>query len=127
MLARELHRGGSDSNNKNNSSSSGKDQNPNHNQNQNQNDNAPNLPFVEVHVDVSVEEAERRDPKGLYKKARQGLIPEFTGVSPDAPYEAPDDPEVYIKGGETNVEDAVKKIVAYLRKKGYLMIETRTG
>ncbi|KAH2936826.1 hypothetical protein KXW15_002601 [Aspergillus fumigatus] len=46
------------------------------------------LPFVEVYVDVPVEVAEKRDPKGLYKKAREGVIKEFTGIS--APYEAPD-------------------------------------
>lgn len=49
---------------------------------------ASNLPFVEVYVDVPIEVAEQRDPKGLYKKARAGTIPEFTGIS--APYEAPE-------------------------------------
>lgn len=76
------------------------------------------LPFVEVWVDVSVEEAEKRDPKGLYKKARQGLIPEFTGVS--APYEEPQNAEIHIKSGETSVKDAVAIIVKYLADKGYL-------
>ena len=76
------------------------------------------MPFVEVYVDVSVEEAERRDPKGLYKKARAGEIKEFTGVS--APYEAPERPEIHIKSEETSVEDAVRIIVGYLSEKGYL-------
>lgn len=69
-------------------------------------------------MDVSVEEAEKRDPKGLYKKARQGLIPEFTGVS--APYEEPQNAEIHIKSGETSVKDAVAIIVQYLADKGYL-------
>lgn len=76
------------------------------------------MPFIEVWVDVSVEEAERRDPKGLYKKARQGIIPEFTGIS--APYEEPKNPEIHIKSGETSVKDAVEIIVKYLSEKGYL-------
>ncbi|KAL8896421.1 MAG: hypothetical protein Q9192_003101 [Flavoplaca navasiana] len=76
------------------------------------------LEFVEVWVDVSVEEAERRDPKGLYKKARSGELKEFTGVS--APYEEPEAAEIRIKGGETSVEEAVRQIVGYLDGKGYL-------
>lgn len=73
---------------------------------------------MEVWVDVSVEEAERRDPKGLYKKAREGVIKEFTGIT--APYEEPERPEVHIRSGETSVEDAVKQIVGYLNEMGYL-------
>lgn len=76
------------------------------------------IPFVEVWVDVSVAEAERRDPKGLYKKAREGSIREFTGVS--APYEEPLRPEIHIKSEETGVEEAVRQIVGYLDGKGYL-------
>jgi adenylylsulfate kinase len=76
------------------------------------------VPFVEVWVDVSVEEAERRDPKGLYRKAREGVIKEFTGVS--APYEEPLSPEVHIRSEETGVEEAVRQIVGYLDGKGYL-------
>ncbi|ETN36311.1 adenylyl-sulfate kinase [Cyphellophora europaea CBS 101466] len=78
----------------------------------------PGVPFVEVWIDVPVEVAEQRDPKGLYKKAREGKIPEFTGIS--APYEEPLKPEVHIKSHETSVEDAVKIIVKYLEDKGYL-------
>lgn len=76
------------------------------------------VPFVEVWVDIPVEEAEKRDPKGLYKKAREGKIPEFTGIS--APYEEPLKAEIHIKSHETSVEDAVKIIVQYLNDKGYL-------
>lgn len=76
------------------------------------------LPFVEVHVDVPVEVAEQRDPKGLYKKAREGIIKEFTGIS--APYEAPEKPEVYIRNVDLAIPDAVKQIIDYLDEKGYL-------
>lgn len=76
------------------------------------------LPFVEVHVDVPVEVAELRDPKGLYKKAREGIIKEFTGIS--APYEAPEKPEVYIRNVDLAIPDAVKQIIDYLDEKGYL-------
>lgn len=76
------------------------------------------LPFVEVYVDVPVEVAEQRDPKGLYKKAREGVIKEFTGIS--APYEAPLKPEVHIKNHEVSVQDAVKQIIDYLEEKDYL-------
>ncbi|MCJ1434038.1 Bifunctional 3'-phosphoadenosine 5'-phosphosulfate synthase 1 [Xylographa pallens] len=78
------------------------------------------LPFVEVWVDVSVAEAERRDPKGLYKKAREGVIKEFTGVS--APYEEPEGAEVVVRSGETSVEEAVVQIVGYLEGKGLLKV-----
>jgi adenylylsulfate kinase len=76
------------------------------------------LPFVEVFVDVPVEVAEQRDPKGLYKKAREGVIKEFTGIS--APYEAPVSPEVHIKNVDLPVKEAVRQIVEYLDSKGYL-------
>ncbi|RMZ91480.1 hypothetical protein DV736_g1280, partial [Chaetothyriales sp. CBS 134916] len=76
------------------------------------------FPFVEVWIDVPVEVAEKRDPKGLYKKAREGKIPEFTGIS--APYEEPLKPEIHIKSHETSVEDAVTIIVKYLEGQGYL-------
>ncbi|WEW55842.1 Adenylyl-sulfate kinase [Emydomyces testavorans] len=76
------------------------------------------LPFVEVYVDVPVEVAEQRDPKGLYKKAREGVIKDFTGIS--APYEEPLKPEVHIRNHELPVTEAVKQIVAYLDEKGYL-------
>ena len=80
------------------------------------------LPFVEVFVDVPVEVAEQRDPKGLYKKAREGTIKEFTGVS--APYEAPENPEIHIRSHEISVLEAVERIIAYLDEKGYLPAQT---
>lgn len=79
------------------------------------------LGFVEVFVDVSVETAEKRDPKGLYKKAREGVIKEFTGIS--APYEEPEKAEIHINGERTSVEEAVKLILAYLKEKGLLVVK----
>lgn len=76
------------------------------------------LPFVEVHIDVPIEVAEQRDPKGLYKKARDGVIKEFTGIS--SPYEAPEKPEVHVKNVDLPVQEAVKQIIAYLDSQGYL-------
>lgn len=76
------------------------------------------LPFIEVFIDIPVEEAEKRDPKGLYKKARAGEIKEFTGIS--APYEAPEKPEVHIHSEKTSVEEAVVIITKYLDEQGLL-------
>jgi adenylylsulfate kinase len=84
-------------------------------------DDRAGFPFVEVFVDVPVEVAEARDPKGLYAKARRGEIKEFTGVS--APYEEPERPEVHIKSAEVSVEEAVVKIVEYLREQGLLGVK----
>ncbi len=72
--------------------------------------------FVEVYLDVDVEVCERRDPKGLYKKARAGEIANFTGVS--APYEAPANPDVRVNTDKLSVEECVEKIVVHLRKIG---------
>ncbi|KAK4101772.1 adenylylsulfate kinase [Parathielavia hyrcaniae] len=74
------------------------------------------IPFIEVFVDVPLEEAEKRDPKGLYKKARAGEIRDFTGIS--APYEAPEAPEITIRTDQLSVEECVRKIVEYLAEKG---------
>jgi bifunctional enzyme CysN/CysC len=70
------------------------------------------LPFVEVFVDTPLEECERRDPKGLYARARAGEIKGFTGI--DAPYEAPEQPELHIRTAQTDVEEAVAEILARL-------------
>jgi len=74
--------------------------------------------FVEVYVKVSLEEAERRDPKGLYKKARAGEIKEFTGI--DDPYEPPQQPEIVIDTEKTKPEAAAQQILAYLERHGCL-------
>ena len=65
--------------------------------------------FIEVYVNTSVEECERRDTKGLYKKARAGEIKNMTGIS--APYEAPEKPDIEIKTEEKTVEEAVQNIM----------------
>ncbi|KAI9899597.1 hypothetical protein N3K66_006058 [Trichothecium roseum] len=76
------------------------------------------IPFVEVFVDVPIEVAEQRDPKGLYKKARAGEIKDFTGIS--APYEEPSNPEITIKTNENTVEECVAQITKWLNEQGYL-------
>src|SRR4051812_48328529 len=70
--------------------------------------------FVEVHVDVSLDAAEARDPKGLYKKARAGLIKNFTGV--DDPYEAPTTAELYIDSETVTPDEAAEKIIRHLER-----------
>lgn len=70
--------------------------------------------IIEVFVDTSLEECERRDVKGLYKKARAGEIKNFTGI--DAPYEAPKTPEIHIETETTEVDEAVQIIINYLEE-----------
>jgi adenylylsulfate kinase len=74
--------------------------------------------FVEVYVDASLETCESRDVKGLYKKARAGEIPEFTGIS--APYEEPEKAELVIDTNGQTVDESVQVLVDHLRKGGYL-------
>jgi len=74
--------------------------------------------FVEIFIDTSVEECERRDVKGLYAKARKGLIKDFTGIN--APYEAPENPDVRIDTTQTSVEEAVEIILKKIKPKLYL-------
>jgi adenylyl-sulfate kinase len=69
-------------------------------------------PFIEVFVDVSVEEATRRDTKGLYEKALRGEIQNFTGVND--PYEAPVDPDIRIDSDTESPEESAEKILALL-------------
>ncbi len=78
----------------------------------------PEGDFVEVYVDADVATCEERDPKGLYKKARKGEIPEFTGIS--APYEAPEAPELVLDTARQGPEESVGALIAYLEGKGYL-------
>jgi adenylylsulfate kinase len=65
--------------------------------------------FVEIYINTSLEECERRDVKGLYKKARAGEIKDMTGIT--SPYEAPDSPDIEIKTEKESIEAAAKKIV----------------
>jgi len=74
------------------------------------------LPFFEIHVATSLEECEKRDVKGLYKKARAGVIKGFTGI--DQPYEMPENPEVRINTEGRSVEDCVQQIVEVLQAEG---------
>jgi bifunctional enzyme CysN/CysC len=71
--------------------------------------------FIEIHVDAPLDVCEARDPKGLYKKARDGEIPRFTGIS--APYEAPDSPNLTLDTNQLSVEDSVNEILAELGKR----------
>ncbi|WP_250433622.1 adenylyl-sulfate kinase [Hanstruepera flava] len=71
--------------------------------------------FVEIYINTSIEECERRDVKGLYKKARLGEIENMTGIS--APYEAPVHPDIEIKTEETTVDEAAEKILKFIQKK----------
>ena len=73
--------------------------------------------FVEVFVDTPLEVCESRDPKGLYKLAREGKIPNFTGISD--PYESPQNPELHLDGC-LPIEDLAKQVVEYLDSKGII-------
>jgi adenylylsulfate kinase len=74
--------------------------------------------FIEVYVQCSIEECERRDPKGLYKKARYNEIPNFTGIS--APYEAPDNPEIVVDSEKYSIEECKNQLIEFLLEKGYI-------
>ena len=72
--------------------------------------------FVEVHVATTLEVCEERDVKGLYKKARSGEIPQFTGVSD--PYEAPENPEIRLQTHDRDAKQSAADLVAYLEQRG---------
>ena len=74
--------------------------------------------FVEVYVKCQLDECEKRDPKGLYKKARAGEIPEFTGIS--APYEEPEKAELEIDTTGQTAEESLAGILSYLETSGYI-------
>lgn len=74
--------------------------------------------FIEVFVDAPLSVLQNRDPKGLYKKALAGQIPEFTGIS--APYEAPENPEIYLNTDKMNVEACADAVVRYLEEQGFI-------
>lgn len=76
-------------------------------------------------IDVPIEVAEKRDPKGLYKKARDGVIKEFTGVS--APYEAPENPDIHIRADKTSVEESVRQIIEEIQRRGLLSTDSVNG
>jgi adenylylsulfate kinase len=74
--------------------------------------------FVEVYIKCPIEVCEQRDTKGLYKKAREGVVKEFTGIS--APYEEPSHPELTIDTSQMSVEKSTKAILGYLEEKNYV-------
>ncbi len=77
-----------------------------------------NIPFLETYISCPIEVAERRDPKGLYKKARAGELKGFTGI--DDPYEPPLSPEIQLMTDELTVEESVSLILARLQGNGLL-------
>jgi adenylylsulfate kinase len=76
------------------------------------------MDFIEVYVDCSLEAAESRDPKGLYKKARAGEIKNFTGI--DDPYEAPPKPEIHLHSDRQTLAEEVDQILSVLRERGII-------
>ncbi|MEL0049165.1 MAG: adenylyl-sulfate kinase, partial [Gammaproteobacteria bacterium] len=68
--------------------------------------------FAEVFLDVSLEVAESRDPKGLYKKARRGELPNFTGI--DSPYEAPESADLRLDTSESSIDACVDRLMELL-------------
>jgi adenylylsulfate kinase len=74
--------------------------------------------FVEVFVKCPIEECEKRDPKGLYVKARQGIISDFTGIS--SPYEEPENPELVVETNRFSVEECVDQVIAYLKSRQFI-------
>jgi adenylylsulfate kinase len=74
------------------------------------------IPFLEVYVDCPIGEAEKRDPKGLYKKARAGELKGFTGI--DDPYEAPESAELTLRTDQLSVEESVVAILRELERRG---------
>jgi sulfate adenylyltransferase len=81
--------------------------------------------FVLVHVATSLEVCEQRDRKGLYAKARAGIVKEFTGISD--PYEAPQDAEVVIDTAELTPEEAAQEIILHLERQGFIGVSVANG
>jgi adenylylsulfate kinase len=77
--------------------------------------------FVEVFVNAPLEVCEKRDVKGMYKKAREGIIKNFTGI--DDPYEPPENPDIELKTDILQVEECVEKILKFLKEKGYIDLD----
>ena len=76
--------------------------------------------FIEVFVDTPIEVCIKRDPKGLYQKALNGEIKEFTGIN--SPYEKPKNPDIHIETAKTNISLSVALIIKYLNEKGYINV-----
>ncbi|MFE4811595.1 adenylyl-sulfate kinase [Peribacillus simplex] len=71
--------------------------------------------FIEVYIKCPIEECEVRDPKGLYDKARKGIIKDFTGI--DSPYEEPEQPEIILESDRYSIEECVEQVIGYLTAK----------
>jgi adenylylsulfate kinase len=78
----------------------------------------PHGDFLEIFCDCSLEVCEKRDVKGLYKKARAGEIPEFTGIS--SPYESPDNPELIVNTGTHSLDECTDQVVGLLKTRGII-------
>lgn len=76
--------------------------------------------FVEIYVKASIETCEKRDPKGLYKKARAGEIKGFTGI--DDPYEAPEKPELVLDSDTKDIDQLAQEVIDYLKTNGVLSL-----
>jgi bifunctional enzyme CysN/CysC len=74
--------------------------------------------FIEVFVDTPLEICERRDPKGLYRKARRGELRNFTGL--DSPYERPESPELILDALNERAEDLADRVIIFLQQRGVL-------
>ena len=74
--------------------------------------------FIEIFIDASLETCEKRDPKGMYLKARSGEISNFTGIS--SPYESPENPELHVINNEITLDHASNQIIKYLIEKKYI-------
>jgi adenylylsulfate kinase len=81
--------------------------------------------FVEVFVDAPIEVCEKRDPKGLYKKARAGELKGFTGI--DDPYEAPEKAELVLDAGTKTADTLADEVIAYLKKSGKIASGTKSA
>ncbi len=78
----------------------------------------PHGDFLEIYCQCPIETCEQRDVKGLYKKARSGQIPFFTGI--DSPYEAPEAPELVVNTSEQSLEDSVQAVIQLLKARGVI-------
>jgi adenylylsulfate kinase len=76
--------------------------------------------FIEIYVNASLETCEKRDPKGLYKKARAGELKGFTGI--DDPYESPEKPELVLDSNTKGIDELAREVIAYLEQNGYFQV-----
>jgi adenylylsulfate kinase len=76
--------------------------------------------FLEIYVKCSIEECEKRDPKGQYKKARAGIIKNYTGIS--APYEEPENPDLIIDTENMKLEDSANRVLEVLKEKNFISL-----